>query len=184
MRDRSRSVGRPRDRGEGFLVTAMAAAVGGACRDRDVPLVVRAVRSHHFGTGGTGSQGHPAQSPEPAHVPVPQAVTKLVPDVSKFSTELSDTFSKLTEVLTGVKDTASAEAALPSLKDLEGKLAVAANTTKELGDAGRTSIKTLVTTAESKLKVLIDKVLAIPAVGEKLKPVVDSIMAKLSELGG
>ena len=104
--------------------------------------------------------------------------------MSKFSTELTDTFSKLTEALTGVKDAASAEAALPTLKELEGKLAVAATTTKKLGSVGRTSIKTLVTTAESKLKVLIDKVLAIPAVGEKLKPVVDSIMAKLSELGG
>jgi hypothetical protein len=125
-----------------------------------------------------------AQSPEPARAAVVQEVKKSVPDVSKVSTELSDTFTKLTDVLTGVKDAVSAEAALPTLKDLDGKLAGAATTTKELGDAGRNSIKTLVTEAEAKLKVLVDKILAIPGAGEKLKPIVDSIMAKLTDLAG
>jgi hypothetical protein len=55
---------------------------------------------------------------------------------------------------------------------------------KELGAAGQTTIKTLVKSAQAKLKELVDKVLAIPGVGEKIKPVVDSIMAKLTDLGG
>ena len=169
----------------GSSLPRLAAAVGGACRDRDVALVVRAICCHQLGTRGDSFPGSPGRSlPNPLTCRFPRLSTRLVPDVSKFSTELTDTFSKLTEALTRVKDAASAEAALPTLKELEGKLAVAATTTKKLGGAGRTSIKTLVTAAESKLKVLIDKVLAIPAVGEKLKPVVDSIMAKLSELGG
>jgi len=115
---------------------------------------------------------------------VPEAVKSVVPDVTKFSTELTDTFSKLTEALTGVKDAASAEAALPKLQDLEGKLDVAKTTMKELGDAARTTIKTLVTSAQAKLKVLVDKVLSSPGVGEKIKTVVDSIMAKLTDLAG
>ncbi len=104
--------------------------------------------------------------------------------MTRFSTELTDTFSKLTEALTGVKDATSAEAALPKLRDVEGKLDVAKTTLKELGDAGQTTIKTLVKSAQAKLKELVDKVLAIPGVGEKIKTVVDSIMAKLTGLAG
>jgi uncharacterized membrane protein YeaQ/YmgE (transglycosylase-associated protein family) len=123
-----------------------------------------------------------AQSPDPFPALVPEPARSSVPDVSRFSTELTDTFSKLTEALTSVKDAASAELALPKLQDLDGKLDVAKTTTKELGDAGRTAIKTLVTAAEAKLKVLVDKVLSIPGVGDKIKTVVDSIMAKLTDL--
>ena len=125
-----------------------------------------------------------AQSPETHQAVVPEAVKTLIPDVTKFSTELTDTFSKLTEALTGVKDAASAEAALPKLKDLEGKLDASKTTMKELGDAGQTTIRTLVKSAQDKLKVIIDKVLSIPGVGEKLKTIVASIMAKLNDLAG
>ena len=107
-----------------------------------------------------------------------------LPDVTKFSTELTNTFSKLTEASTGVKDAASAEASLPKLQDLDGKLDVAKTTMKEIGDAGQTSIKTLVKSAQGKLKELLDKVLAIPGVGDKIKAIVDSIMAKLTDLAG
>jgi hypothetical protein len=125
-----------------------------------------------------------AKSPDTRRAAVPEAVKSLAPDVTKFSTELTDTFSKLTEAFTRVKDAASAEAALPTLQDLEGKLDVAKTTMKELGDAGQTTIKTLVKSAQTKLKELVDKVLAIPGVGEKIKKVADSIMAKLTDLGG
>jgi hypothetical protein len=123
-----------------------------------------------------------AQSPDARPTRVAEATSNLVPDVSKFSTQLTDTFSKLTEVLTGVKDAATAEAALPKLQDLEGKLDVAKTTIKELGAAGQATIRTLVTSAEAKLRTLVDKVLALPGVGEKIKTVVDSIMAKVNGL--
>jgi uncharacterized protein DUF937 len=77
-----------------------------------------------------------AQSPDTASVPVPDAIKAKIPDVTKFSTELTDTFSKLTEALTGVKDAASAEASLPKLQDLDGKLDVAKTTMKEIGERG------------------------------------------------
>jgi Bacterial protein of unknown function (DUF937) len=125
-----------------------------------------------------------AQSPDTSRDLASETVTGHVPDVTRFNTELTDTFSKLTEALTSVKDTASAEVALPKLQDLEGKLDIAKTTMKELGDAGRTTIKTLVKSAQAKLKELVEKVLAIPGVGEKIKPVVDSIMAKVTELAG
>jgi len=125
-----------------------------------------------------------AQSPDTHRAIVPEGVKSLVPDVTKFSTELTDTFGKLTEALTGVKDSASAETALPKLQDLEGKLDVAKTTMKDLGDAGKATIKTLAKSAQVKLKELVEKVLAIPGVGEKFKAVIDSIMTKLTDLSG
>ncbi len=125
-----------------------------------------------------------AQSPDTHRDLVPQGVKRVVPDVSKFSTELTETFSKLTEALASVKDAASAENALPKLQDLEGKLDVAKTTMKDLSDTGQTTVKKLVTSAEAELKKLVVKVLAIPGVGEKFKTIVDSIMSKLAGLAG
>ena len=124
----------------------------------------------------------PAADSRPAVVP--EAVKSLFPDVTKFTTELTDTFGKLTEALTSVKDAASAEATVLKLRDVEGKLDDAKTTMKELGDAGQTTIKTMVKTTLVKLRELVDKVLAIPGVGEKFKTVVASIMAKLTGLAG
>jgi hypothetical protein len=125
-----------------------------------------------------------AQSPDSGQGTVSEAAASLVPDVTKFSTELSGTFSKLTEALTSVKDAASAEVALPKLQELDAKLDAAKTTTQKLGDAGEATIHELVKSTQAKLKELVNKVLALPGVGEKLKTTVDAIMAKLAELGG
>ena len=130
-------------------------------------------------------QGQPVtrgQSPEIAGKPALDSIKAVVPDVTKFKTELTDTFSKLTEALTSVKDVPSAEAALPKLQDLEGKLDVAKTTIKDLGVAGKATIGELVKTTMGKLKELVEKVIAIPGVGDKIKSVTESIMTKLTNL--
>ena len=78
----------------------------------------------------------------------PSPSKTVVPDVSKLKTDLTDTFSKLTEALTSVKDVQSAETALPKLQDLEGKLDFVKTTMKDLGDAGKATIATLVKATE------------------------------------
>jgi hypothetical protein len=134
--------------------------------------------------GGTAPRVSPASAPVAAKVPVPEAPKVLIPDATQLSTELTDTFKTLTETLTGVKDVASAEAALPKLQDLSSKLDAAKATMQKLADAGKATIKTLVQSSQVKLKELVDKVLTIPGVGEKLRAVADSIMAKLTDLAG
>ena len=77
----------------------------------------------------------------------------------------------------------SAETALPKLEDLEGKLEVAKTTMKDLGTAAKATITTLVKASEGKVRELIEKVLAIPGVGEKIKAVADSTpRTKLTDL--
>jgi archaellum component FlaC len=102
---------------------------------------------------------------------------------SGFKTDLTDTFSKLTETLSGVKDASSAEAALPKLQELDNKLDSAKATMQKLAGAGKAALSALVKTSEGKLKELIEKVLAIPGVGEKVKEVAGSIITKLTDLG-
>jgi hypothetical protein len=123
-----------------------------------------------------------AQSPDTPPASVPDRVKALAPDVNKLKTDITDTFTKATEALTGVKDAATAEAAMPKLQDLDGKLEDAKTAMKTLAEAGQTIIKTLAKSQLSKIKEIADKVLAFPGVGEKIKPVVDSIMAKLTDL--
>jgi hypothetical protein len=125
-----------------------------------------------------------AQSPDNGQATGSEPAASLVPDVTRFSTELTGTFSKLTETLTSVKDAASAELALPKLQELDATLDAEKTTAQKLGDAGKATIRELVKSTQAKLRELVDKVLALPGVGEKLKTTVDSIMAKLAELGG
>src|SRR5262249_22652228 len=123
-------------------------------------------------------------APRAANVPAPAAPVVPVPEATQLSTELTDTLKTLTETLTGVKDVPSAEAALPKLQDLSSKLDAAKATMQKLADAGKAAIKALVQSSQAKLKELVDKVLAIPGVGDKIKSVVDAIMAKVGDLAG
>jgi hypothetical protein len=116
------------------------------------------------------------------NAPVPEAAKVPSPEVTQLSTELTDTFRTLTDTLTGVKDVPSAEAALPKLQDIIPKLDAAKAKLAQLTEAGKAAITTLVKSSQAKLRELVDKVLAIPGVGDKLKTAVDAIMAKLGDL--
>ena len=124
----------------------------------------------------------PAAVPTPAavRVPAPEAPKVPAPEVTALSTELTDTFKSLTETLAGVKDVPSAEAALPRLQDFVPRLDAVKAKLEKLTEAGKDTITALVKSSQAKLKELVDKVLAIPGVGDKIKAVVDGIMAKIN----
>jgi len=121
-------------------------------------------------------------NPEAVKVPVTEAPRVPVPEATQLSSELSDTFKALTDTLTGVKDVPSAETALPKLQDFGPKLDAAKARLDKLSDAGKATVTSLVKSSQARLMELVDKVLAIPGVGDKLKAVVDSVMAKISDL--
>jgi hypothetical protein len=123
-----------------------------------------------------------AQSPDITPKPRTENVNINVPDLTKLKTDFSDAVTKASEALNTIKDAATAEAALPKLQALDGVLATTKTSMKSLADAGQTAIKTLAKAEQGKLKELLDKVMAIPGVGDKIKTVVDSITAKLNDL--
>jgi hypothetical protein len=104
------------------------------------------------------------------------------PKLSQASADLAGMFSSLTTSLSGIKDTATAEAALPKLKDLGDRLDGVKSVLTGLTESGRATILAQVKSALSVLKELADKVLAIAGVGDKLRPALDVIMGKLNAL--
>jgi hypothetical protein len=88
------------------------------------------------------------------------------------------------DALSNVKDAASAEAALPTLRELTTKLDGVSTTINTLpGDAKKPILQTL-SSSFTKIKELADKAMAIPGAGEKLRPVVTPMLDKLQALIG
>jgi hypothetical protein len=106
------------------------------------------------------------------------------PQFSQLNGELAGVVTSLTESLTGIKDAASAEKALPKLADISSKLDSAKATMDKLPEDGRATISKVLMPALTKLKELAGKVIALAGVGDKLKPVLDGITSKLTALVG
>lgn len=123
---------------------------------------------------------------EPTKMPPNPEIAKAINQSITGSLEgdIKGFFDSATKTFTDIKDAASAEAALPTLKDLDSKVAGFKKGYSMVPEAGKGAIKALLTDGISKLKTLVDKLLAMPGVGEKLKPVVEPLMAKLSAITG
>ena len=138
-------------------------------RDEVVPTVKR-----------VEAPAEPAVSTPAVSAPAVSAATL---DAGRAGQDLSGIFSSLTGALTGIHDGATAEAALPKLREIDGKLDGVKAARDALPEAGKGSLSELVMANIGALKEALAKVLAIPGVGDKLKPVTDQILAKLSAIG-
>ena len=110
------------------------------------------------------------------------SATALVADGVDVNAQLTTAFDGLKTTLGGITDAASAQAALPKLQEavtsVDGLTAMAA----KLTPTQRTMLSGLITAALPTLKELIAKVLAIPGVGDIVKPTADALMAKVEAL--
>ena len=113
--------------------------------------------------------------------PVAKEAMAALPDATKLGTDLGSVFTSATQYLTGVKDAATAETAVPKLKDLVTQLEGYKGLWDKLPDVGKASVAKVVTDHIGPLKELVNKVLAIAGVGDKLKPILETLIAKLSE---
>jgi hypothetical protein len=100
-------------------------------------------------------------------------------DVDK---QLNDSLTTLQTSLQGITDEASAKAALPKLQDVKTKIDKEVNLVGRLSPDERKTIVGLVGPAVTTLNQLFDKVLAIPGVGEVLKPTIDAMKENLTTL--
>jgi hypothetical protein len=96
--------------------------------------------------------------------------------------QVTDSLNSLRSTLTSVTDPASAEAALPKLREATSQIDKVSGMLGQLSDAQRKVIAGLVSPFMSTLNQLFDKVLAIPGVGEVIKPTIDTLKAKLATL--
>jgi uncharacterized protein YidB (DUF937 family) len=115
----------------------------------------------------------------------PTVPTKpALPDLTKVTDDVRGLFTTLTEKLAGIKDIATADAALPDLKALLPKIDGVKSLIDQLPGTGKSAVTTLIGDQMPKLKDLIAKVLSMAGVSEKLKPTLDAIMEKLTGLTG
>ena len=104
-------------------------------------------------------------------------------DMTAFGGDVTGLFGKLTDSFKGITDVPTAEAAVPGLKDLAGILEGYKATADKLPEAGKTTVKEMVGTNLGLLQPIIDTVLAIPGVGDILRPIVEPMLKTLSAFG-
>ncbi len=104
-------------------------------------------------------------------------------DLTAFGGDMTGLFGKLTDSFKGITDVPSAEAAVPGLKDLAGILEGYKATADKLPAAGKATVKEMVGTNLGTLQPIIDTVLAIPGVGDILRPIVEPMLKTLSAFG-
>ena len=101
----------------------------------------------------------------------------------KIEADLKNHVGLLTETLSSVKDAATAETALPKLHEVGTSLDSVKALVEKLPDEGKSAIAALLKGKTGELSALIEKILGLPGVGEKIKPAVEAVMAKLKQLG-
>jgi hypothetical protein len=135
------------------------------------------VASQFFG----GSPAPVATAPAPAET---AAANPLVVDGVNIGDSISGILTNLTGTLAGVKDVASATAAVTALTETDTALGGLQSAVGALTGEGKTALQTLIGGALPALKTTIDGLLADSGIGPILKPVVDPILAKLTTYGG
>ena len=126
-------------------------------------------------TEGTASreQGTPRMAP-PA-----QSIVVGGVDIGK---QLGDNLSNLRTSVAGITDVESAKAALPKLQEATAAIEKVNSMVPQLSADQRLSVSNLVAPAMTAMNQLFEKALAIPGVGNVLKPTVDNLKLKLADL--
>jgi hypothetical protein len=117
----------------------------------------------------------------PTHATVPETHPS---DVEALKTDLTGSLTSLNDVLAGVKDAASADAALPKLHAINTKLDTIKAVWDKLPSAGKTGLSTIIKDKLGSSKAQVEKVLGMAGVGDKLKSVLDAIVSKLTAMMG
>jgi hypothetical protein len=121
----------------------------------------------------------PAEQVAQQGVTTAQSLTVGGLDVGK---QVTDSVSSLRTTLGGITDAASAQAALPKLREVTDQIDKVDNLLGQLSPEQRKVLAGMVNPLMPTLNQLFDKVLAIPGVAELLKPTIDALKAKLALL--
>lgn len=114
----------------------------------------------------------------PRQVTLP-AVPKIMAGSQDIGAQLGSVVEGLRGTLTGVKDEATAKAALPRLQETAKQLDTLNGLRGQLNADGKKSLATYSSSLLPLLKPIIDRVLGTSGVGAVLKPVLDQIIARI-----
>jgi hypothetical protein len=139
-------------------------------------------------SGGTAPVTQaPAPSVSTPKVPsVPDAIpagAQLPADpVATISTKLTDSMKAATDTFTSITDSASADTAIPKLRDFSSQLDSIKTLADKLPAQSKQQVSAWLKPMVDKLNPLIDKAMALPGVSDKINPVVTDIRTKLESL--
>lgn len=138
-----------------------------------IPLLVALAALWYF----LGHSSAPVTTTE-----VAPAAKSLVVDGVDLGTQVTSVFDGLKTTIGGITDAATAQAALPKLQDAVKSVDGLSGILPKLSGDQRTMLSGLINAALPTLKDLIAKVLAIPGVGDVLKPTADALLGKIDAL--
>ena len=113
---------------------------------------------------------------------VPQAVKEVLVEGVDVGKQLTGALDGLRTTLGGITDAATAQAALPKLQETVTAVDGISGLLAKLSAEQRSMLAGLVSAALPAIKEVSGKVLAIPGVGDIVKPTVDGLMAKIEAL--
>jgi hypothetical protein len=127
-----------------------------------------------------GRRAQPA--PELAQQPSPvQDMRMAVPGLTQLTDQVTSTFGSLGQTFTGIKDAASAEAAIPTLEGMKGKLDSITDAIKQLSGTGRASIHKIIGEKLIALKDQARTILSYPGISERVRTLINQIMIRLED---
>jgi hypothetical protein len=103
---------------------------------------------------------------------------------SELLKKVTDVFQSAGSTLQGITDAESAKAALPKLKELTNSTDEFAKAMARLPENAKPAVAGVMEGGIANLKVLVEKVLAIPGVESVLKPAVTELVSKLAAVAG
>jgi hypothetical protein len=137
-----------------------------------------------------GRQGNEkvAEAPRPATTqPATTGTVGIAPaDLTiggvNLANQVNSSVGTLRSVLPGITDAASAQAALPKLREATAQLNEVSNLAAKLSPEGKSALAKLIAAAMPAINQMCDKVLATPAVGDIAKPTIDELRGRLDAL--
>jgi hypothetical protein len=128
-----------------------------------------------------------AELPRPATTQPATGTVGLAPsDLTiggvNLASQVNSSVGSLRSVLPTITDAASAQAALPKLRDATTQLNEVSNLATKLTPEGKSALARLIAAATPTIDQMCDKVLATPGVGDIAKPTIDELRGKLDTL--
>jgi hypothetical protein len=99
-----------------------------------------------------------------------------------LANQVTSSVGALRSVLPGITDVASAQAALPKLREATAQLSEVSNLAAKLSPEGKSALAKMIAAATPAINQMCDKVLATPGVGDIAKPAIDELRGRLDTL--
>jgi hypothetical protein len=130
----------------------------------------------------TVAQLPPPSTTRTATGTVGAAPTDLTVGGVNLANQINSSVGSIRTVLPGITDAASAEAALPKLKEATAQLNEVSSRATQLSAEGKSTLVKLIVAATPTINQMCDKVLATPGAGAIAKPAIDELRGKLDAL--